>query len=137
MSQVVGLPNNAYNLSPIRRGFAPGCVNYKKVRTRLTAAGDKAYQLLAHGRWFSPSTPAFSTTKIDIAESGVKTPKIKIKSNQTFKENCYVIFEIIIENYSSILEHDVVPGSIEMLSQTFKNHIHCNGRLQVMRSECL
>jgi len=23
------------------------------------------YQLLAHGRWFSPSTPASSTTKID------------------------------------------------------------------------
>jgi hypothetical protein len=31
--------------------------------TRLTAASDKAYQLLAHGRWFSPGTPAFSTTK--------------------------------------------------------------------------
>jgi hypothetical protein len=27
--------------------------------------------------------------------------------------------------------------SIGMLSQTFKNHIHCNGRLQVMRSQCL
>jgi hypothetical protein len=24
---------------------------------------DKAYQLLAHGRWFSPGTPASSTTK--------------------------------------------------------------------------
>jgi hypothetical protein len=38
--------------------------------------------LLAHGRWFSPSTPASSTTKTgchDIAESGAKTPKIKIK----------------------------------------------------------
>jgi hypothetical protein len=39
--------------------------------TRLTAASDKAYQLLAHGRWFSPGTPASSTTKTgrhDIAE---------------------------------------------------------------------
>jgi hypothetical protein len=38
------------------------------------------YQLLAHGRWFSPGTPASSTTKNghhEIAESGVKTPKIK------------------------------------------------------------
>jgi len=37
----------------------------------ITAASDKAYQLLAHGRWFSPSTPASSTTKTgrhDIAE---------------------------------------------------------------------
>jgi hypothetical protein len=35
------------------------------------AASDKVYQLLAHGRWFSPGTPASSTTKTgrhDIAE---------------------------------------------------------------------
>jgi hypothetical protein len=31
----------------------------------LTAASDKVYQLLAHGRWFSPGTPASSTTKTD------------------------------------------------------------------------
>jgi hypothetical protein len=34
-------------------------------------ASDKVYQLLAHGRWFSPGTPASSTTKTgrhDIAE---------------------------------------------------------------------
>jgi hypothetical protein len=33
-----------------------------------------------HGRWFSPGTLASSTTKAgrhDVAESGVKTPKIK------------------------------------------------------------
>jgi hypothetical protein len=39
--------------------------------TRFAAANDKVYQLLAHGRWFSPGTPASSTTKIgrhDIAE---------------------------------------------------------------------
>ena len=43
----------------------------QKGRTRLTAAGDKVYQLLAHGRWFSPGTPASSTTttgRHDIAE---------------------------------------------------------------------
>jgi hypothetical protein len=27
------------------------------------SASDKAYQLLAHGRWFSPGTPASSITK--------------------------------------------------------------------------
>jgi hypothetical protein len=79
-------------------------VNYKKGCTHLAAASDKAYQLLAHGRWFSPDTPAFSTTaknnsdyviiiwtnehlhysihwspwySWNIAESGVKTPKIQ------------------------------------------------------------
>ena len=40
-------------------------------RTRLAAASDKVYQLLAHGRWFSSGTPASSTTKTgrhDIAQ---------------------------------------------------------------------
>jgi hypothetical protein len=32
--------------------------------TRLAAASDKVYQLLAHGRWFSPATPTSSTTKM-------------------------------------------------------------------------
>jgi hypothetical protein len=39
--------------------------------TRLVAASDKAYQLLAPGWWFSPGTPASSTIKKgrhDIAE---------------------------------------------------------------------
>ena len=55
----------------MRRGFAPGFVNYKKRCTRLAAASDNVYQLLAHGRWFSPGTLASSTTKTgrhDIAE---------------------------------------------------------------------
>jgi hypothetical protein len=59
------------NLSPIPRGFAPSFVNYKKRCTRLAAASDKVYQLLAHGQWFSQGTPASSTTKAgchDIAE---------------------------------------------------------------------
>ena len=47
----------------MRRGFAPGFVNYKEGCTRLAAVSDKVYQLLAHGRWFSLGTPASSTTK--------------------------------------------------------------------------
>ena len=31
--------------------------------TRPSAASDKVYQLLVHGRYFSPGTPASSTTK--------------------------------------------------------------------------
>jgi len=59
------------SLSPIRRGFTPSFVNYKKGCTRLAAASAKGYQLLTQGRWFSPGTPASSTTKTgrnDIAE---------------------------------------------------------------------
>ena len=45
--------------------------NLQKECTQLTVASDKVYQLLAQGRWFSPSNPASSTTKTgrhDIAE---------------------------------------------------------------------
>ena len=75
------------SLSPIRRGFTPGFVSYKKRCTRLTAASDKVYQLLAHGQWFSPGTPASSTTKTshhDKAEILLKVALStkKIKSNQ-------------------------------------------------------
>ena len=50
-------------LAPIRRGFAPGFVNYKKGCARLASASDNAYKLLAHGRWCSPGTLVSSTTK--------------------------------------------------------------------------
>jgi hypothetical protein len=52
--------------------------------TRLAAASDKVYQLLAHGRWFSPGTPASSTTKTgrhDIAEILLKVALKHQKSN--------------------------------------------------------
>jgi hypothetical protein len=46
----------------------PGLVNYKKGCIRLTAASDKVYQLLAHGRWFSPASSTTKTGCHDIAE---------------------------------------------------------------------
>ena len=55
--------------------------------TRLAAGSDKVYQLLAHGRWFSPGTPDSSTTKTgrhDIAEILLKlalNTKNQIKSD--------------------------------------------------------
>jgi hypothetical protein len=55
----------------------PGFVNYKKGRTRLAATSDKVYQLLANGGWFSPASSTTKTDRHHIAESGVKTPKIK------------------------------------------------------------
>ena len=73
------------SLSPIRCGLAPCFVNYKKGCPRLAATCDKVYQLLAHGRWFSPGTPASSTTKTgchDIAEILLKVALKRQKSNQ-------------------------------------------------------
>jgi len=90
------------NLSPIRRGFTPGFVNYRKRCTRLTAAGDKAYQLLVHGRWFSSGTPASSDTKTgrhDIAEILLKAAlnaidqSINQSTKQTNKQTIHVINE--------------------------------------------
>jgi len=55
------------------------------VCTRLAATSDKVYQLLAHGRWFSPGTPVSSTTKTgrhDIAEILLKVALKHQKSNQ-------------------------------------------------------
>jgi len=66
----------------LRRGFAPGFVNYKKGCTRLAVASDKVYQ------WFSPGTPASSTTKTgrhDIAEILLKVA-LNIK-NQSIKKH--------------------------------------------------
>jgi hypothetical protein len=73
------------SLSPIRLFILQkGC-------TRL--ASDKVYQFLAHGRWFSSGTPAFSTTKTghhDIVEILLKVAlnhnksinKISLGTNQ-------------------------------------------------------
>jgi len=69
----------------------PGFVNYKKGCTRLATESDKVFQLLAHGWWFSPGTPASSTTKTvrhDIAEIVLKVP---LKHNKSIKSiNLYV-----------------------------------------------
>jgi hypothetical protein len=51
------------SLSQIRRGFTPGFVRYEKRVHATHSASDKVYQLLAHGRWFSPGTPASSIYK--------------------------------------------------------------------------
>jgi hypothetical protein len=86
------------SLSPIRRGFVPSFVNYKKGCTRLAAASNKVYQLLAKDRWFSPGTPASSTTKSgrhDIAEIlmkvALKHQKLPKKSNQYSHHKLYAV----------------------------------------------
>ena len=74
--------NTISAISPIRLRFAPGFVNYKKGCTRLAAANDKAYQLLAHGRWFSPVSSTTKTGRHDIAEILLKVALKNQKSNQ-------------------------------------------------------
>jgi hypothetical protein len=60
--------------------------------------------LLAHGQWFSPDTPASSTTKTgrhDIAEILLKVAlkHQKSKSNQIFSS----VVEIIFRSFCSII----------------------------------
>jgi hypothetical protein len=70
----------------------PVFVNDKKGCTRLAATSDKVYQLLAQGLWFSPGTPASSTTKTgrhDIAEILLKVAlNTKIQIQNLIKIRC-------------------------------------------------
>ena len=62
MSQFVG-SNNSYKPITNTVGVRTQLCKLQKGCTRLAAASDIVYQLLAKGRWFSPGTPASSTTK--------------------------------------------------------------------------
>jgi hypothetical protein len=53
------------------------------VCTRLAVACDKVYQLLAHGRWFSPGTPASSTNKTGRHEIAEILLKVVLNINQS------------------------------------------------------
>jgi hypothetical protein len=68
---VVGSPSNSYKPIINTAWVRARLCKLQKGCTRLAAASDKVYQLLAHGRWFSPGTPVSSTTKTglhDISE---------------------------------------------------------------------
>jgi hypothetical protein len=101
----------------------PGFVNYKKGCTRLAAASDKVYQLLAHGRWFSLGTLASSTTKTgrhDIAEIllkvALKHQKFLFRQRDIVKPSMesyrlisvtiilwgYIIMDLCLWNYLSL-----------------------------------
>ena len=114
------------SLSPIQRGFAPGFVNYKKGCIRLAAASNKVYQLLAHGRWFYPGTPASSITKTgrhDIVAILLKVA-LKIKIQILLQSSSYLrwvrfnmVFKTTLNNISVIswlsvllVEETGVPG---------------------------
>ena len=71
--------------------------------TRLAAASDKVYQLLAHGRWFSPGTPASSTTKTgrhDLAEILLKVALNN--TNQIKSHNTINVYDIYAKGFSTL-----------------------------------
>jgi hypothetical protein len=85
------------SLSPICGGFAPGFVNYIKGFTRLAAASDKVDQLLAHGRWFSPTSSTTKTGSHDIAEILLKVALNHQKSNKKIKLNYRLLVLLLKE----------------------------------------
>ena len=82
------------SLSPIRRGFAPSFIIYKKGCTRLAAASDKVYQLLAQDRWFSPGTPASPATKTGCHDIAEILLKVALKHQKSIKSFCDVSVNI-------------------------------------------
>jgi hypothetical protein len=67
-------------------GSRPALKLQKRVHSTHNAS-DKVYQLLAHGRWFFPGTPASSTTKTgrnDIAEILLKVA-LNTKNQKSIK----------------------------------------------------
>ena len=108
-------------LLPIRCGFALGFVNYKKECTRLAAANDKVYQLLAHGRLFSPGTPASSTIKTgchDIAEILLKVALTHQKSNQImYRQDRY---KCQFYSYNDFGSHDIADELLTRRTNTHK-----------------
>jgi hypothetical protein len=92
-------------------GSRPALYITKKECTRLAAASDKVYQLLAHGRWFSPGTPDSSTTKTgrhDIAEILLKVAlNIKNQSINNVAIHIYYIIMDITVLYLKISRHQL------------------------------
>ena len=70
------------SISPIRRGFVPSLVNYKKSSLDSQPQSDKVYQLLAQGRWFSSASSITKTGRHDIAEILLKVTLKHQKSNK-------------------------------------------------------
>ena len=96
MSQVVGSTSSYKPITNTAWVRAQFCKLQKRC-TRLAAASDKVYQLLAQGRWFSPGTPASPTTKTgrhDVAEILLKVAlNTKIHSNSYY--SCYILTDTL------------------------------------------
>ena len=71
------------SLSLIRVGSRQALTITKNGCTRLAAASDKVYHVLDQGRWFSPGTPASSTTKPGHHDIGEILQKMALKEQKS------------------------------------------------------
>jgi hypothetical protein len=96
--------------------------------TQLPAASDKVYQLLAHGWWFSPGTPASSTTKTgrhDIAEILLK---VALNTKNQIRSNLYITsryshFNILFSKPCQ-RQYELLPSlDVRRLSSVYFSHL--------------
>ena len=82
---LAGLPNNSHRPITNTVWVRVRLCRLQKRCTRLAAASDKVCQLLAHGQWISPGTPASSTNKTGqiLLKMALNTIN-QIKSNHKF-----------------------------------------------------
>ena len=85
MSYVVELPNNSYKPITNTAWVSARLCKLQKGCTRLASASDKDYQLLAHGRWFSPGTPASSTIKTGRHDTAEILLKVALNTKKSIK----------------------------------------------------
>ena len=135
MSQVIGLPNNSYKPITNTAWVRTRLCKLLKGCTRLTAASDKYYQLLAHGRWFSPGTSTTKTGRHDIAEILLKVAlntinKIKIISFPIYYYIIYyvhtlcgrhVIVVLLMYIYWYIIKTNGVKYTLFFISRPYTN----------------
>ena len=70
--------------------------------TRLASASDKVYQLLAQGRWFSPDTPASSTTKTGRHDIVAILLKVALSTNNHHPKSNNISSHYIINNIENL-----------------------------------
>ena len=113
-----GLPNNSCKPITNTAWVRARLCKLQKGCTWPGAASDKVYQLLAHGRWFSPGTPASSTTKTgrhDIAEILLNVELKHQKSKQKNHEFATIYTTVFKEiHHADILLTSNVETNIEV-----------------------
>jgi hypothetical protein len=100
----------------------PGFVNYKKGCTGLAAASDKVYQLLAHGWWFSPGTPASSTAKTGCRDIAEILLKLVLNTINQIKALYYYITKVMMTVYGRLFHQYFV---FLLVSLSLGNTILC------------
>jgi len=108
MSQVVGLPNSSYNPITNTAWVRAWLRKLQKGCTRLAATSNKAYQLLAHGRWFSPGSPACSITKAEILlKVAVKHQKSIKKIKIIYSDYPFGLFKLFLQELIQLCNNDI------------------------------